>query len=90
MRAPPCATAGGEGVLTEKGIPTCPTVSVVLTWQSMGMMPIGPTAKMAVLQLQKRVPPSPSRIDLVADEVVYRLAFANERKFIPAYQRFCG
>src|ERR1700704_5307603 len=34
--------------------------------------------------------PSPSRIDLVADEVVYRLAFANEGKFIPAHQRLCG
>src|SRR6266446_511533 len=56
----------------------------------MGKMPIGPTAKMAVLHLQKRVPPSPSRIDLVADEVVYRLAFANERKFIRAHQRLCG
>src|SRR5205823_14133747 len=30
-----------------------------------------------------RVPPLPNRIDLVADEVVYRLAFANERNFLP-------
>src|SRR4029077_16913849 len=44
-------------------------------------MPVGPPAKMAALQ---------ARIDLVADEVVYRLAFANERNFIPAHQRLCG
>src|SRR5438067_8575524 len=56
----------------------------------MDKMPIRPTAKMAVLQLQKRVPPSPRWIDLAADEVVYRLAFANERKFFPAHQRLCG
>src|SRR5439155_4465604 len=72
------------------GLPRGPPSVLFLRSNQWARCPLAPTAKMAVLQLQKRVPPSPSRIDLVTDEVVYRLAFANERKFIPAHQRLCG
>src|SRR5712672_520225 len=56
----------------------------------MGKMLIRPTAKMLCYNFRSASLHLPSRIDLVADKVVYRLAFANERKFIPAHQRLCG
>ena len=39
---------------------------------------------------QKRVPPSPSRIDFAAHKILDRLAFANEGNFIPSHERFRG
>src|SRR5438477_7604083 len=56
----------------------------------MGKMLIRPTAKMLCYNFRSASLHLPCRIDLIADELVYRLAFANERKFIPAHQRLCG